>query len=110
MTPQISIRFDDATLDQIEERAESEDVTRSQYVRDSIAAREELAECRRENERLQRRVRALIEQRDEHDELVRFAEEERIDRQRDRERRQANIVRRAWWYLAGTPSDDETAD
>lgn len=106
MTPQISIRFADDRLAEIEELAENESVTRSQYIRESLDAREELAECRRENERLERRVRALIEQREEHDELVRFIEDERLDRQRERERRQTNIVRRTWWYLAGTPETE----
>ena len=74
MTPQISIWFDDARLDEIKDLAENEGVTRSQYIRDSIGAREQLAECRRENDRLQRRVRALIEQREEHTELVEYVE------------------------------------
>ena len=95
MTPQISIRFADERLAEIEEAAEKEGVTRSQYIRDSLDARDELAECRRENERLERRVRALIEQREEHDELVRYVEDERLDRQRERERRNAPAWRRA---------------
>lgn len=35
--------------------------------REDLVAREELTECRRENERLERCVRTLIEQREEHD-------------------------------------------
>ena len=109
MTPQISIRFDEDRLAEIEARAEEEGVTRSGYIRDSIDAREQLAECRRENERLERRVRKLIEQREEHDELVRYVEEERLDRQRERERSHAPAWRRAKWWLFGTPEDEPDA-
>lgn len=107
MTPQISIRFDDDQLEEIDTYAENEGVTRSQYIRDAVGAHEQLADCRRENERLRRERRQILDQREERNELVRYAESEREAAERREQRRHANILRRTWWKLAGTP-DDET--
>jgi hypothetical protein len=41
--------------------------------------------------------RQMLEQRDEHAELVRYAENERQMQHRREQRHYANILRRAWW-------------
>ena len=70
----------------------------------------EYEDLKRENDRLQNRVRKLIDAREEHTELVEYVEEERLDRQREREhreqRRGAPAWRRAKWWLLGTPDDE----
>lgn len=71
-----------------------------------------ITELEQEVERQQRERRQLLEQREENGDLVRFAKEQRsVVRQReDRERRhsEANLFRRAWWFVAGMPSDSRT--
>ena len=73
----------------------------------------EISDLETEVQRLNRERRQLLEQREENQELVKFAEEQRSleHRRADREERrlQANIVRRGWWWLTGEPTF-ETAD
>jgi TolA-binding protein len=70
------------------------------------AKNEEIEELEQEIARLNRERRQLLEQREENNELVRYAQSEREAAERREKRRQANVVRRAWWYLAGTPEDE----
>jgi predicted transcriptional regulator len=109
----VSTRLDDETARLVRETAEERDVSQAEVLRELIEKGVEYDDLERENHRLQRRVRALIGQREEHDELVEFVEEERLDRQRERDRREqrrsAPAWRRAKWWLLGTP-DDESDD
>jgi Arc/MetJ-type ribon-helix-helix transcriptional regulator len=66
-----------------------------------------IADLERENDRLHRERRQLLDQRDEHTELVRHVEDEREEREQRRERRNAPVWRRAKWWVFGH-SDDET--
>lgn len=66
----------------------------------------EYEEIERELERARRERRQLLEQRDEHDELVKYAQDERTAEQRWR---QASLATRIRWRLMGMPSDDEDA-
>jgi hypothetical protein len=61
---------------------------------------------KQENDRLQRERRQLLEQREEHHELVNYAENQRENEQRARERRKQPVWTRAWWWLTGEPSDN----
>jgi len=74
---------------------------------------EEIKDLEQEIERLHRERRQLLEQREENQELVRFAEEQRSvvheQREEERRRRSANMFRRAWWFVAGEP-DPEAVD
>ena len=72
------------------------------------AKNEEIENLEREITRLNRERRQLLEQREENNELVRYAQSEREAAERREERRHANAFRRAWWYLAGTPADETT--
>jgi hypothetical protein len=45
----------------------------------------------------------LLEQREEHHELARYAEDQWDQDQRARERRQQPVWVRAWWWLTGEP-------
>lgn len=73
----------------------------------------DLAAVERERDAAQARADDLREQLaatnrrvDEHKELVAYAEQQREADRHDRERRQHNVVRPAWWWLAGEPAPD----
>lgn len=72
--------------------------SKSEAVRDLIhrgeRAEERIAELERERDRLERKLTAALETREEHTDLVRYVEEERSYRQ-------AGLVTRAKWWLFG---------
>jgi Arc/MetJ-type ribon-helix-helix transcriptional regulator len=77
--------------------------SKSAAVRNFIQSGERVAELEREVERLNRERRQLLEQREEHNELVRYAEDQREQEQTARERRKKPAWTRAWWWLTGEP-------
>ena len=77
--------------------------SKSAAVRDFIQAGERVAELEREVERLNRERRQLLEQRQEHSELVRYAEDQREQEKSAHERRKKPAWTRAWWWLTGEP-------
>lgn len=78
-----------------------------QEYEDHITELEEQVEnLERETERLQNEKRLILEQREEHTELVEYIEEERDSDRRDHERRQAPAWRRAKWWLLGEPGPE----
>jgi Arc/MetJ-type ribon-helix-helix transcriptional regulator len=77
--------------------------SKSAAVRDFIQTGERVAELEREVERLNRERRQLLEQREEHSELARYAEDQREQEQNARERRTKPAWTRAWWWLTGEP-------
>lgn len=77
--------------------------SKSAAVRNFIQTGERVAELEREVERLNRERRQLLEQRAEHDDLVRYAEDQREQEQNARERRRKPAWTRAWWWLTGEP-------
>lgn len=64
----------------------------------------EYEELETDLERARRERRQLLEQREEHQELARYVEDERTIEQRWRE---ASLATRLRWRLTGMPSDDE---
>jgi hypothetical protein len=106
----VSTRLDNETHQYVRETADERDVSQAEVLRELIEKGVEYDDLERENERLQNRVRKLIDTREEHDELVEYVEEERLDRQRERDRREqrrsAPAWRRAKWWLLGTPDDE----
>ena len=125
----ISISLRDEQLQYVEEREEKEDETRSEAVRtlvergmnaaeheeklrgrmDELQRKkdEEIEQLQTEIDRLQRERRQILEQREENQELVRFAEEQRSLVSEQRDRQNAPVWRRAKWWVFGQ-SDDET--
>ena len=83
--------------------------SKSDAMRECIRAHQRLDELERENQRLQTRVRKLIDAREEHTELVTYVEEERRLQQRREERRDAPVWTRAKWWLFGRSTDDADA-
>ena len=77
--------------------------SKSAAVRNFIQSGERVAELEQEVERLNRERRQLLEQREEHGELVRYAEDQREQDQNARERRTKPAWTRAWWWLTGEP-------
>ena len=103
--PRLTITITEDQADLLEELS-SEDgryESKSAAVRKFIQAGEKVSELQQENERLHRERRQLLDQREERNELVRYAEGQREQDQRTRERRQQPVWTRAWWWLTGEP-------
>jgi metal-responsive CopG/Arc/MetJ family transcriptional regulator len=83
--------------------AENHDGNRSEAVRELLRRGLEYPALARKVDRLEEQQRALLEQREEHTELVKYVEHER---QRDRERDEAPVWERARWWLLGRDRDD----
>ena len=79
--------------------------SRSEAIRAIIDGHSEVNELQTQVERLQREKRMILEQREENQELVLYAKEQRDEARTDKRRRQYNIVRLAWWAVAGEPAD-----
>lgn len=119
----ISISLRDEQLQHVAEREENKNETRSEAVRtlvdrgmnaaeheEKLRGRmeelerkkdEEIEQLRTEIDRLQRERRQILEQREENQELVRFAEEQRSLVSEQRDRRNAPVWRRAKWWVLG---------
>jgi Arc/MetJ-type ribon-helix-helix transcriptional regulator len=122
--PRLSVTLTDEQNQRVEELVESgEYSSKNAVVQDWLADAErvnqlesELAQTEARVEDLRRQLQQANAGERDVDELVAYVEDERELRrrreereQRREERRQANVFRRAWWYLAGTPEDGETA-
>ena len=97
----ITLRLESDTIEALDTEAGEHGVSRSEYVRDILQSRHERDRLRAANERLQQRVQTLIDQREEHSELVNYVQEERSLQQRREERRDAPLWTRAKWYVLG---------
>lgn len=126
----ISISLEEEQLEAIDERLNDENTdadSRSEAVRslidDGLVAADnrtefeeqietlkndyekQIADLEATIQRLENEKHTLINDRQERTELVRYAESQREKEQHNRERRQYNAIRRAWWWLAGEPAD-----
>lgn len=119
----ITLRLSKETIDDVDTEANDHDLRRAEYLRRIVENRHEhervrdeyeatlaeyeerIAELEQEVERLHRERRQLLEQREENQELVLYAKEQRDEARTNKRRRQYNIVRRAWWAVAGEPAD-----
>lgn len=116
-----TVRLDDETLAEVDTEAKEQGLSRSDYIRELIKTRhdydrlqndyeEQLRDYEQTIERLQNEKRLILEQREEHTELVEYVEEERSMQRRreDREQRraQAGVLTRTKWWLTGMPDDD----
>jgi predicted DNA-binding protein len=107
---QITLRIPTDTLEEVDAEADEEGKTRSEYLRDVIDSRHEherlqteVEQLRTEVERKERRVEAVLEQREEHTELVRAVEREQSLQER---KAKAGIVTRVKWWATGMPDED----
>jgi len=106
---QLTIRVADEMATEIEERADESDASKSEVARELLRLGSEHESLQAECDRLRRELQAANSRYDEHTELVEYVEEERLDRQRERERSHAPAWRRAKWWLFGTPEDEPDA-
>lgn len=112
----LTVSLEPEQIERLDELQDEHDVdSRSAALRRLFAEYEELQaeyedlmseyeELQTELERARRERRQLLEQREEHQELARYVEDERTAEQRWR---QASLTTRIRWKLTGMPSDDE---
>ena len=79
--------------------------SKSEAVRMLIDDAQRVSEVEDENDRLRRERRQLLDQRDEHSDLVRYVEEERDRERRRRAKEEQPVWTRAAWWMFGRPSD-----
>lgn len=97
----VSTRLDTETVQDVRETAEARDVSMAEVLRELVQKGLDYDDVVTENERLRRRVQTLIEQREEHSDLVEYVEAERELQRQERERRNANAIERAKWWVFG---------
>lgn len=117
---QISVKLPDTRIDELDREAEANGfASRADLVREAIDSRNESSEderelqetvddlrsqlddLRRENDRLRRERRQILEQRNENQQLVRFAEQQQTVLERREERKSRPIWSRAYRYIFG---------
>jgi|APHM01.1.fsa_nt_gi Ribbon-helix-helix protein, copG family. len=114
---QITLRVPEDTLAALDEEADEHSDSRSKYIRDVLDSRNEHTEnmddmreqidaLETELERVRNEKRLILEQREEKNELARFAEQERTARERREQRRAAPAWRRAKWWVFGAPDGE----
>ena len=119
--PNLTVRADESLLADLDADAEERGVSRAEYVRRELESRHEsdervaaleseLAECQSKSadletelERTKRAHRQLLDQREEHTELVRAVERERTLEER---RASAGVLTRARWWFTGVPEEE----
>lgn len=117
----ITVRLEESTLESLDDEASEYGCTRSEHVREVIRARDEhdrirneyemklseyeneIEDLERENERLRREKRLVLEQREEHTELVDTVKEEQSLAKRKAE---AGLWTKTKWALFGMDSDE----
>ncbi|WP_080503514.1 hypothetical protein [Halococcus thailandensis] len=101
--PRITATVDEEHVALIEELSSDDGryASKSEAVQECIQAYERVAELETENDRVRREKRAVINQRDEHRELVEYVDGERELQRMERERRNASIWQRAKWMILG---------
>lgn len=105
--PRVSASITEDQAELIEDLAGDEGPydSKSEVLRECISAYNRVQELETENERLHRERRQLLEQREDHNDLVRWGETEREREQRRREKEEQPIWTRAAWYVFGRPSE-----
>lgn len=104
--PRITVSVSDEQAERIEDLAGEDGPydSKSEVMRSFIHRAQEADDLERENERLNRERRQLLDQREEHTELVRDAEHRRDREQRAQQRREKPVWTRVRWWVLGEPS------
>lgn len=89
-----TIRLPEDVLERVDEHAEDRDVSRSEYLRTLVRRGFEYDEVVAERDRLENQLRTLIDQREEHQELVEYVDEEKTWRE-------ASLKTRIQWWIWG---------
>ena len=77
--------------------------SKSEAVRILIDDAQRVSEVEDENDRLRRERRQLLDQREEHSDLVRYADAEREQAELDQRRRKQPVWTRVRWWVYGEP-------
>lgn len=103
--PRYSVTLPEEQGELIEDLAGEEEPasSKSEAVRMLIEDAQRVSEVEEENERLRRERRQLLEQREEHTDLVRYADAEREQAELERERRKQPVWTRLRWWVYGEP-------
>lgn len=104
----LTIRVPEEILDEIERIETADDVSTSEAARRLLRRGTEYERIREERDRFERQYQQLVAQREEHDELVRYVEQERDLQQQRERRRSAPVWERAKWWVLGTPDRHES--
>ena len=99
----VSSRLDADTLRMVDDTADANDESRAEAIRRLVERGLEYDELAREIERLENEKRTLIADREEKQELVRFAERQRELAEYERERQKRGVFTRFVWWLRGHP-------
>jgi len=103
----VTTRVKSDTYAEIEDRTDGE-TSKSAVTRELIERGLEAEEIEAERDRLDRHLKQLLQEREEHGQLVEYVQEEKSLRQRQRERQrmkeEANILHRFKWSLTGMPT------
>jgi predicted CopG family antitoxin len=91
----VTARVESDTYEEIQDRADGER-SKSAVTRELIEKGMEAEAIEADRDRLQRQLGQLIEQRDEHQELAKYVDEEQTWRE-------APVWKRAKWWLMGKP-------
>lgn len=118
----LTFRVTEETADALADEADDADTSMAEYLRGIVEKRNrdeairdeykarlaeyeaEVEDLEREIQRLKNEKRAILDQREENQELVAYVEDERRQQQAYRE---AGIVTRARWWLTGMDSDGD---
>ena len=93
-----TVTLDDALSDHVDTVRPSPDASDAAAIRACVRRSQELEQCRDRVERLEREERLILEEREEHSQLVAAVEREQSLAE---ERAQAGVVTRAKWWLFG---------
>lgn len=95
---QITVRLEPDVIAELDEEAADRGDSRAEYIRHVIDSRHDVEELQTEVDRLHRELAAANRRVGEHQELVRYVEDERSAEQR---RRKAGLLTRSKWWLFG---------
>jgi len=98
---QLTVRVADETAEAIEERAADSEVSQSEAVRELLQLGTDYGQLQAEVDDLRRQLQAVNRRESEHQELVEYVEQEKSLKERERERRDAPLWRRARWFVFG---------
>ena len=97
----VAARVSPDTAAEIERLQNDGERSQSEAVRELLRRGIEADRLRRERDSLQNQLNTLAGREREHGELVEYVQEERSIQERERERRDAPVWRRAKWWLLG---------
>jgi len=99
--PQASARVSEDVNDGIKAYSVEHDISRSDAIRALLERGIEYDRVRNENDRLRRQLQATNARQEDVGELVEYVEQEKSLKERERERRDAPLWRRARWFVFG---------